>query len=338
MAKELKVGLLAIVSILVLVLGFQFLKGAKVFSKENTYYAMYDKVDGLYSSDPVYVNGFQIGRVKDIELARTGGSTKVLVSLSIDKKYEIPNNSVALLYSTDLLGEKSVAVMYGSGSTMLMDGDTVGTKIQKAMLEEMGSQITPLTEKIDGLITNLDTLLSGINYLFYQKNDESLYAIVHNLKVLSDDLPEISGGVNTLINSDQSKLNTTLANLESITGNIEKNNAKIDNILTNFSSFSDSLNQTDLKGTVNNAKIALSELQLILETVNNGDGTITQLLKDPEVYNNLETATNNLNALLEDLKQNPGRYVNFSLIKVNKTEQEKAIAKEKRKNRQLNNN
>jgi phospholipid/cholesterol/gamma-HCH transport system substrate-binding protein len=192
------------------------------------------------------------------------------------------------------------------------------------MVDKLAASITPL-------IGHIDSLVLGLNSLVDKNNKDNLQAIVHNLNEVSAGLPRIANGIDGLVNDKNSNLNKTLGNLENFTGNLNENNQKIDKIISNLVHFTDTLNQTDIKQTVNEAKIALNEINTLLDKINNGDGTISNLVNDKKLYENLKAASNNLNLLLEDFKANPNRYVHLSLLKIDRTVKTEKLENDQKK-------
>ncbi len=325
MSKEIKVGILTVIGILIFIFGYKYLSGAKIFKKENTYYAVYESVEGLFPSNPVSVNGYQVGRVTSINLIITGvGTSKALVTYAINDDISIPVGSSAVIYQADLLGEKSVKFLMAPNTQNYKDGDTILSTTQLGMVDKLAASITPL-------IGHIDSLVLGLNSLVDKNNKDNLQAIVHNLNEVSAGLPRIANGIDGLVNDKNSNLNKTLGNLENFTGNLNENNQKIDKIISNLVHFTDTLNQTDIKQTVNEAKIALNEINTLLDKINNGDGTISNLVNDKKLYENLKAASNNLNLLLEDFKANPNRYVHLSLLKIDRTVKTEKLENDQKK-------
>ena len=325
MSKEIKVGILTVIAILIFIFGYKYLSGAKIFKKENTYYAMYENVEGLFPSNPVSVNGFQVGRVTSIDLIMTGvGTSKALVTYAINNDIDIPRGSAAVIYQADLLGEKSVKFLLVPNKENYKDGDTIISTIQLGMVDKLAASITPL-------IGHIDSLVVGLNSLVDKNNKDNLQAIIHNLNEVTAGLPKITNGIDGLINDKNSNFNKTLGNLENFTGNLNNNNQKIDQIISNLVHFTDTLNQTDIKQTVNDARIALNEINVLLDKVNNGNGTVSNLINDKKLYDNLKAASDNLNLLLVDFKANPNRYVHLSLLKIDRTVKTEKLENDQKK-------
>lgn len=306
-SSETKVGVLAAVAIVILIVGYSFLKGNDVFSSENEFYAKYDRVDGLAVSKPVLVNGYQIGRVSKLTLLPSG---QILAQFKVDPEYAIPNNTVARLESTDLLGGKAIIFELGGSNQYANDGDTLNANIEKDLLE----QVEPVQKKAEMIIARLDSVLTSVNSTLnpaFQKNFERSFAsIARTLETLEGTTKTVDGLVGTQTN----RIAAIMANLESISGNFKNNNAKITAIMNNFEKVSDDVAKANFAKTMTEANTAIADLQSVINKVNTGEGTLSQLINDPNMYNNLNNASKNLDKLMIDLKANPKRYVSFSVF------------------------
>ncbi len=306
-SNETKVGILASFAIAVFIIGYNFLKGNDVFTREKDFYAIYDKVDGLSVSKPVLVNGYQIGRVAALTLQSNG---KILATFKIDPKYDIPKNTIARLESTDLLGSKAVVFDLGNSTSYAADGDTLNANIQANILDQM----EPVQKKAQVLISRLDSILISVNSILnpnFQKNVESSFnSIAGTLQTLESTSKTLDG----MVGVQSKRIDNILSNAESISANLKNNNEQITGILTNFNQLSDEMAKANFKQTMENANKAVSELQTAINKVNQGNGSLALLLNDDKLYNNLNNASNNLDKLMIDLKANPKRYVSFSVF------------------------
>ena len=305
--NETKVGILAAVAITILILGYSFLKGNDVFSTEREYYATYQRVEGLNVSNPVLVNGFQIGRVSKLTLQPNGD---ILAEFKIKPEYEIPKNTIARLESTDLLGSKAIVFDLGNSKQYANDGDMLNANIQKDMLE----QIQPVQKKAELIITRLDSILTSVNNTIspeFQKNFNSSFAsIAKTLQTLESTTQKLDG----IVGTEGGRLNTIFMNLESVSGNFKNNNQRITNIMTNLETMSDQFAKANFEQTIRNADKAVADMQMAINKVNNGQGSLGQLINDQRLYDNLNSSAENLNKLMIDLKANPKRYVSFSVF------------------------
>lgn len=306
-ANETKVGILATVAIAILVLGYSFLKGNDVFTSENTYYATYDQVDGLTVSKPVFVNGYQIGRVSGLTLRSTGD---ILTEFKIDKKYDIPENTIARIASTDLLGSKAIVFELGNAATYADNGDTLQADIQQNIMDK----VEPVQKKAEAVFLMLDSVLTSINNTVnpdFQRNvNRSLASIANTLQTLENTAGQVDG----MVGAEKSKISGILTNLESISKNMEQNNARISAVFANMETITDNAAKLDFTETMAKADKAVADLQSITNNLNQGDGSLGKLLNDDSLYNNLEDASKSLDKLIVDMKENPKRYLHFSVF------------------------
>ncbi|TKB97541.1 MlaD family protein [Pedobacter cryophilus] len=306
-SNETKVGILAAFAIAIFIIGYNFLKGNDIFVSENEFYAKYDKVEGLAISKPVLVNGYQIGRVSALTLQPNG---QIIAQFKINPKYSIPKNTIARLESTDLLGSKAVIFDLGNSLQYALDGDTLNANVQMNLME----QVEPVQKKAQMIVSRLDSILTSVNLIMnptFQKNvNKSFESIAKTLETLESTSKKVDGAVGI----QAVRIDNILSNAESISSNLKNNNEKINSILTNFNSLSDQMAKTNFKETMDNANKAVADLQASIAKINNGTGSLSLLLNDEKLYNNLNNAAENLDKLMVDFKANPKRYVSFSII------------------------
>jgi len=305
--NETKVGILAAFAIALLIIGYNFLKGNSIFSNETTLFARYTRVDGLTVSKPVLINGYQIGRVAKLQL-EPGGT--ILATLSINSKYEIPENTIARLEGTDLLGSKAIVMSLGNSKKMAEDGFTLNANVEKGLME----QVQPVQKKAELIIGKMDSILSSVNSILnpnFQKNvDKSFNSIAGTLASLENTSKKVDG----LVGSESARIEAIFKNVEGITANLNNNNQKISDILTNINTVTDKFAAANFKQTLDNANNAIADLQSVISGIKSGKGSLGLLLNDDKMYNNLNNASKNLDELMIDLKANPKRYVHFSVF------------------------
>ncbi|MCT1532466.1 MlaD family protein [Sphingobacterium daejeonense] len=306
-SNETKVGALTSIAIAILFIGYSFLKGNNVFSSENTFYTEYDNVDGLAVSKPVLVSGFQIGRVSDLTLQPNG---KIRTEFKIKNEYDIPSNTVARIVSADLLGSKAIVFELGNSTTMARNGDPLLSDVQANLMEK----VEPLQKKIENLVVKLDSVLSGVNSVLDENFQRDFKSSVHSISVSLKNLEKITGDVDGLMGAEKNRLSKILSNMESITMNFKNNNEKINSILANLDNLSDDLSKTEIKATVDNANQAMKDVMEITNKINTGEGSLSQLIHDEKLYNNLTNASESLDQLVKDLKENPGKYLKISIF------------------------
>ena len=306
-SNETKIGALTAVAITVLILGYSFLRGNDVFSSSNKFYAIYRSVEGLTISKPVLVNGFQIGRVSKMQLHSDGRTT---VEFKVDKQYNIPDNTLAKLQSTDLLGSKAIVFELGNSNKYAADEDTLRADIQGSLAESL----QPIQKKAEVLITKVDSALSAINKIMnpkFQANvDKSFTSIANSLQTLEGTTKKIDA----IVGSQSAHINGIMANADAASANLKNSSAHLTGISGNFEKFSTDLANSNIKGTLDNANKAMADLQATINKINSGQGSLGLLMNDDKMYNNLNSASSNLNNLFLDIKAHPSRYVHFSVF------------------------
>jgi phospholipid/cholesterol/gamma-HCH transport system substrate-binding protein len=306
-SNETKIGALTVVAIAILILGYSFLKGSDVFSSSNKYYAIYNSVEGLSVSKPVLVNGFPIGRVSNMALQPDG---RTLCEFKIDAKYDIPKNTIAKLQSTDLLGGKAITFQLGDSRLIAPNNDTLQANVPGGLAESL----QPMQKKAEAIVAKMDSILTSVNAIMnpkFQKNvDRSFTSIANSLGALEGTTKK----VDDLVGAQSIHINHIMGNVEDITANLKASNKYLTGTLSNFNKISDDIAQSNIKQTLDNAGKAMADLQATIAKMNSKDGSLGLLLNDKTVYNNLSNSTNSLNELLKDLKDNPKRYVHFSVF------------------------
>lgn len=306
-SNETKIGILTTLAVTVLILCYSYLRGNDVFSSANKFYAVYNSVDGLSVSKPVLVNGFPIGHVSNMKLQPDG---RTIVEFKIEPQYNIPDNTLAKLVSTDLLGSKAIVFEMGDHKTYAQDKDTLKADVQGSLAESL----QPIQKKAELLISKMDSSLAAINKIMnpdFQKNvDRSFLSIANSLHTLEGTTKKIDD----LVAAQSGHINGILTNAEGVSSNLRTSTAHLNDIATNVQTFSNDLSHSNIKQTLDNANKAVAELQAAVNKVNNGKGSMSLLINDDHLYRNLDSASNNLNKLFIDLKAHPKRYVSFSVF------------------------
>jgi phospholipid/cholesterol/gamma-HCH transport system substrate-binding protein len=273
---------------------------------------VYDKVDGLERSNKVLVNGLRIGQVQDMDFIE--GSSKIIVELYIKSDIKIPRNSVAKIFGTDLLGSKAVEIVMGDSPQLLQDGDTLTSTLESSLKDQLSEQVEPLKRKAIVLINSVDSVMAVIQSIFSENTRQNLASSIENIRITLMNAESVSSNIDTILKSEKSRISAIITHLESISHNLEGNNKKINNIISNFETLSDSLVSSDLSKTVREAGEAINNLKEISNKINRGEGTIGKLFTNDSLYYNLEKSTSSLDKLLEDIRLNPKRYVKLSLF------------------------
>ena len=295
-SKEVKVGFFSLLGIALLVWGYNFLKGTNIFYKSKTLYTIYPSVSGLAKSSPILINGFQVGVVETIYF-HPDNSGRIVVKLVLSETdFLIPSNSIARLVSLDFLGSKAITLQIGDSKTSVNSGDTLTADLEKSMLDGMSEQIIPIKDKAARLIESMDKSLERIDTVLMDIDD-----------VLSERNKQRFS--EALLN-----LNATIIAYKEVSDNINASMKNLQPAIKNFKTFSDSLAVLQMNTTLQKAQATFDDLSVIMSKINKGEGTMGQLINNDSLYLNLQSATKDLDKLLIDMKENPKRYVHFSIF------------------------
>jgi phospholipid/cholesterol/gamma-HCH transport system substrate-binding protein len=305
-SNEVKVGGVALLTIVVFIWLFNFLKGKDFLKSTAVYYTVYDKVGGLAESSPVEVNGYKVGVVQSIDfLDATSG--KLLAVFSVDKNFKLPKNTVAEIVPVSLLGGMKVQFIYGKGPGTYANGDTIPGRLAESLMDKIDNELLPLKEKIANLISEIDTVMNSVNDIMNADFKKDLGGTLSNLNGTTKSLDNILG-------SKEKELKATLDNVNRFSKMLSDNSDNMSKTFTNLKTISDTLAAADIYSSVSNLKASLEKASKMMENMNNGKGTAGQFLTNDTLYTNLTNSLESLNLLLQDLKANPKRYVHFSIF------------------------
>ena len=297
MNKEIKIGFFALLAIIVLFIGVNYLKGINILNSNKTYYAKYDNIGGLKIGSSLFINGYQIGMVSDIQLLK---NQNLLVSVSSDHDIEIPNNSILSIVNQDIMGTKAVELILGDNNIKAKNGDTLVSSVQSSLQDDENKQILPLKIKTEDLIGSIDSVMKIITAVLNKDTRNNLSNSLNSLDLTFNLMSETMFKVNGIIDENDERIT-------SIFKNLEKSNDNITSILSNFSIVSDDLANSNIKQII-------SDLTAISQKINSSEGSLGLLINNEDIYENLEKSTKALEDLIVDIKNNPKRYVSFSII------------------------
>lgn len=305
LSNEIKTAILVLSGILMFIVGFSYLKSNNIFSSDRTFFAIYDDIEGVSVGTPVTVSGFNVGSIQDISFYQN--TMDILVKFRVENKVKFSKNSVAQIYETGLIGGKALAILPNNGP-LAQSGDTLRSSIAPGLTELVNDKLSPLQEKIESTFVSADSLLKNINNVLDVNSQNQIKESFSQLSDLAINLKESAENLNSIINSNEIKINDIVSN--------------VDNFSSNFSSLSNSF--SDVEIIIGNLTKTSNNLNSIIDEISSGDGTFNQLIYDDSMIKSLNEASNNLNLLMEDLRLNPKRYVHFSLFgKKNKEYQSK---------------
>lgn len=298
-SREIKTGIIVIGGILLFILGFSYLKSTSIFDNNKTFYAVYDHVGGLQVGTPVTINGLTVGKVQDIRFKDTKGN--LLVTFSVENSFVFSKNSKAELYDTGILGGKGIEIKpVFDGAREAQSKDTLNTHTKSGLTDLVQQQLGPLKMKIEGAVSNADSLLINFNEILDTKAKKDLRETISNLNLVMHSFKGSAIALNSLLDGNKESLGTSIKNLGTITDN--------------FSKLSDSINNAGLGSTLKKLESTVGNLDALLAKIEKGDGTLGKLMNDEKLYVNLTDASKELDLLLQDFRLNPKRYVNVSVF------------------------
>ena len=312
LSNEAKVGLLAIIAIVVLVLGFNFLKGESIFSKDPVLYAEFENVGGLEKSNLVKINGLDVGKVytfkpKDKEINR------IIVEIHLTREVAIPKNSIAFIDQA-LLGGAFIHITKGNSNSYLESGDTINTRLDLGLVGDIKTQLAPTITRVNETLDSLKIAIGNISAVFDPNTKNNLRTLITNMTVSSMHLQE-------LLNAQTGQLAQTLANTNAVTANLAKNNDAITSSIRNIEVTTSKLANANIEQVIAALQGTVSELQGTVKNLNSKNGSIGLLMNDRELYDRLNKVADRMHStalsaeiLLDDLRLHPKRYVNISLI------------------------
>jgi phospholipid/cholesterol/gamma-HCH transport system substrate-binding protein len=251
--------------------------------------------------------------VKNIRFEE-GHTGRIIVTLLVEKKYPIPLNSMVKLISADIMGGKAIRLELAPNKEFHQSGDTLSSSIETGLLDQMIYEMVPVKEKAERLMEDMERVMEVIVKVFNEENRDNINRSFESLKSSLENVNSITNSVDQLVSDENGKLNQIISNVHSISKNLKDNTEQIDMIMKNFAAISDTIAKANLSNTLAQADSAMSSFNQLMVKVNSGEGTVGMLLHNDTLYNNLEQAARNLELLLFDMKTNPKRYINFSLI------------------------
>ncbi len=299
-SKEIKTAILVLSGIVLFIFIFNYLKGENLLSNSRKITAIYKNVEGLATSSAVTINGHTVGKVQDIQFT-DDGSGMLQVRMLIDSDFKFSKNSSAQLYESGLIGGKAIAIIPANdGGENVVSGDVLRSEIKPGLTDLVNQRLTPLQEKIEAVMVSAEALLSNVNSIFDDQTKSNIKGSLSKLETTISSFENTSNTLQSILEDNKGSITTTLDNFGTISQDI--------------SAVSTTLSQADLASTIEGLKSTINGFNTLLTNIEKGEGSVGKLVKDERLYNNLEGALGQLEALLEDMKRNPKRYVHFSLF------------------------
>jgi len=311
-SNEAKVGLLAIAAILVLVLGFNFLKGRNLFNREPTYYAVFKNIGSLEKSNQVKINGLPIGTVYNF-IPSDKEVNSIIVAFRLNRDVVIPSNSVAFIDGA-IVGSSFINIEKGTSNSYLNEGDTISTRLEAGLMADLKTQLSPTITRVNETLDSFKLILGSMSAIFDPATNSNIQTLIARLAISSAHLEQ-------LLNAQSGALAQTLSNMNAVSANLAKNNDAINSTIRNVEVTTANLANARiqetvaaLEGTITELKGTAAGLRTSIEHINNPNGTLGALVNDRKLYDQMNKVALGLEILLDDVRLHPKRYVNISVF------------------------
>ena len=299
LSKEIKAAFFVLTTILLFIFGFNFLKGSSLLDRQKTIYAVYDEVDGLLVGANVMINGLSIGNVTELDFLPN--STKILVTLKVKDKLNFSSKSTASIYETGVLGGLAISIEpVFERESIVKTGDTLNSSVRPGLTELINRQIEPLSRQLQSTITSVDSIFTGASNVLNRQTQEE---IKESINVLTSAIKAINNSsiiIEETLTAKSSQINNTIDNFEKISSNL--------------SEVSYELNSFGLSDLLSNLEVSVDGISSVVNKLDSDNSTIGKLINEDEVYNNLNSSIESLNNLITDIKENPKKYIHFSVF------------------------
>jgi phospholipid/cholesterol/gamma-HCH transport system substrate-binding protein len=304
-SNETKIGALAAISIALLILGFNFLKGKTLFERDNRLFAVFDKVEGLTKSNPVTINGLQVGKVAELH-EKDKNVSGIIVAIDLTKEVNIPKNSLVFVDKA-IFGEGTLVIKLGNSNVYATNGDTLSSTANPGLLESVQSSVTPAVNNLNSAIQALEVLIANVNSILDPNTK-------NNLQIVAANAAASTTALRNMLVAQNGELAQSLKNMQEFTANLNKNNDNINKSVQNLETATAKLAKADIDAVVKNLQTATGNLNDLTTKINSKEGSLGLLINDKSLYNNLQNSVRSLNILLDDIRVNPKRYVNISVF------------------------
>jgi phospholipid/cholesterol/gamma-HCH transport system substrate-binding protein len=296
-SKELKVGVLAAAAISILAFGYNFMKGQDLFTSTNEYFGKYDRIEGLFKSNPVLISGYTVGSVTSIDMNRE--TLELTVGITVGNDIKIPKNSIMKIVNNDMIGSKAIELIFGDETTAYAQtGDYLIAKQDQGIAQAVSGVLEPLTKSVNSVLGNIDTAIAGAD----------LAGTLKDASLALKSFKETADKLNNLLNGKDAEIEAILSNVKVTTEGLTGLSPQIDEILTEIKGTSSRLSAIEFEALSTQVKSLAGELEKTAAAINGKEGTLGMLVNDKKIYNDLDGTIAKLKTLLEDIEKYPRRY------------------------------
>lgn len=301
MSKELKIGIFVVTVLVASFFLINYLRGEDLFNREIELSSRFENVEGLVASAPVYIKGYKAGKVSDVAYDSVTEDFKVVCSVS--KEFRIPADSKMIIYSVDIMGGKGVRIDLGQSQESAADGDALVPSFEKGLMDGLSEGVGPLLDKVNNTLDSLAVTVSGVNKMLSDGNQEKIASTLAHLERTMSNLNRLSASVN----GKSDEISLMIDNLSALSGKFNVIAEKADETVGGVNALLETVNTSDIEGLV-------SSFRLLLENINDPDGTVGKLLTDDSVYNSVDELLSDVDELIRKIQENPKKYIRISVF------------------------
>ena len=300
-SKEFKIGGFVVVVLVVSFFVINYLRGVDIFNREIQVSSRFDDLEGLVESAPVYIKGYKAGKVSDVSYSpEDSGFT---VTCSISKEFAVPADSRMVIYGVDIMGGKGIRIDLGESEQMVPDGGVLQGDYEADMLSSLADGLTPLLSKVNTTLDSLAVTVSSVNQTLSEQNRISISNTLRHLEMTMADVSGIAEG----LGGRSEQINAFVDDLGDIADRIVVLTGKTDTLVGNLAGITGSVSEADIRELV-------SSFKMLLENINDPDGTVGKLLVDDSVYDSLDSLLSDVDSLVNKIQENPRKYIKISVF------------------------
>jgi len=308
-----RVGILFLATIVIVFWGLNYLKGKNLFSSERSFYALYEKIGGLAKSNPVTINGFTIGQVRNIQLSeKKPGLIEVKFSVSF-KSIKIPKGSSARIYSIDLMGTKGIELDLTTDLSLCNPNDTLSSSIEGDLRDQVNTQMLPLKLKAESLMSSMDSVLIGIQLVFNERNRTNLAESFTSVNQTLNNLESASRFLDEYVKDESKRVSSLLSRIDTLSQGLLLRTGELQNFISNMNRVSDTLANIPLIAAFASFREVLDNIHQLTQKISAGEGTLGKLIINDSLYSAVLATNASLSRLIEDIRIHPGKYVRVTL-------------------------
>lgn len=320
--KTIKIGLIVIITLGIFYWGFNFLKGKNVFTKSNTYYAFYERIEGLQTNATIHLRGHRVGQVTKIYFSDNSYES-LTIEMSINKNVYLPENTIARIISSDILGSKAVELIlpysdFRDDIAIIPNKGILLSDVEGSLQDQVRLEMAPLRRQAELLLERTSVAIDQVKFVLNESTGEYLQESFLKIQDAVDAIYSSSVTIDTILSTGNKNIQKVLSHIENITKTFSDRSEEIHLIIESLAAITDSVAQANITHTLLMTDSVMTELSGILQKVNAGEGTLGALLNDEDLYKNLEATSKNLEKLIEDVHKNPKRYVSFPIFNFRK--------------------